>query len=190
MRLVRMNGVPSFDSKRQPGTSASNCTITGSLQCISAARIAASIATEQSDFMMTSMFKHVVFPNRCFHPRRAARTCSQNESWSLKARFFVPIMNGERATQWIGMPRATNKGLPRRQRDMLRLGQHVRLTSKEVEHLTHLTGFAPEGIKRLDDLRSYIRRCKRHYWGTSSDTRELHRMIDDAFARCVGVDRD
>jgi len=68
---------------------------------------------------------------------------------------------------------------------MLRLGQHVRLTSKEVEHFTHITGFSPEGIRRLDDLHSYIKRCKRYYWGTSRDTLALHRLIDDAFLRCT-----
>ncbi|WP_395401047.1 hypothetical protein ACHMW6_25590 [Pseudoduganella sp. UC29_106] len=69
---------------------------------------------------------------------------------------------------------------------MLRLGQHVRLTSKEVEYFTHITGFAPVGIKQLDDLQTYIKRCKRYYWGTSDDTLALHRMIDDAYSRCTG----
>ncbi|MTW10117.1 hypothetical protein GM658_05835 [Pseudoduganella eburnea] len=69
---------------------------------------------------------------------------------------------------------------------MLRLGQHVRLTPKEIEYFTRLTGFAPVGIKRLDDLHSYIKRCKRHYWGTSPDTVALHQLIDDALSRCTG----
>lgn len=68
---------------------------------------------------------------------------------------------------------------------MLRLGQHVRLTSKEVEYFIHLTGIAPEGIRRLDDLHAYIRRCKRHYWGTSRDTLALHQLIDDALLLCI-----
>ena len=70
---------------------------------------------------------------------------------------------------------------------MLRLGQHVRLTSKEVEHFTLITGFAPGGIKTLDDLHSYIKRCKRYYWGTSKDTVALHLLIDDALSRCTGT---
>lgn len=69
---------------------------------------------------------------------------------------------------------------------MLRLGQHIRLTSKEVETFIHLTGFAPVGIKRIDDLHAYIKRCKRYYWGTSPDTVELHQLIDDALSRCTG----
>ena len=70
---------------------------------------------------------------------------------------------------------------------MLRLGQHVRLTSKEVEHFTLITGFAPEGIKKLDDLHSYVKRCKRYYWGTSKDTVALHQLIDDALLLCTGT---
>lgn len=69
---------------------------------------------------------------------------------------------------------------------MLRLGQHVRLTSKEIEYFTHLTGFAPVNIKRLDDLHAYIKRCKRYYWGTSRDTVALHALIDDALSHCTG----
>jgi hypothetical protein len=68
---------------------------------------------------------------------------------------------------------------------MLRLGQHIRLTSKEVEYFTHITGLAPVGIKQLDDLHSYIQRCKRYYWGTSRDTLALHRLIDDALLCCM-----
>jgi hypothetical protein len=71
---------------------------------------------------------------------------------------------------------------------MLRLGQYVRLTSKEVEHFTLITGFSPEGIKKLDDLHSYVKRCKRYYWGTSKDTVALHQLIDDALLRCTGTD--
>jgi hypothetical protein len=77
VRLVRMNGVPSFDSKRHPGTSASNCTIAGSLHGVSAARIAASIATEQLDFMVTSVVQHVCFLNLGYRHRLAGRTASQ-----------------------------------------------------------------------------------------------------------------
>lgn len=86
------------------------------------------------------------------------------------------------------MPSVTNKETAFRQNDMLRLGQHVRLTSKEIEYFTHLTGFAPVNIKRLDDLHAYIKRCKRYYWGTSRDTVALHQLIDDALSHCTGSD--
>ena len=68
---------------------------------------------------------------------------------------------------------------------MLRLGHHIRLTQNEVDYLTHVTGIAPGRIRCLADLRRYINKCKRHYWGTSSATRELHRLIDDAYLGCV-----
>lgn len=70
---------------------------------------------------------------------------------------------------------------------MLRLGHHIRLTSAERELLEHITGFTPPDVKRLADLRAYVRRCKRHYWGHSRETRELHRLIDEAVAQCVGT---
>lgn len=69
---------------------------------------------------------------------------------------------------------------------MLRLGHHIRLTSIERARLEFITGFATPEIKRLADLRAYVRRCKRHYWGHSRETRELHRLIDEAVAQCVG----
>ncbi|WP_377705285.1 hypothetical protein [Pseudoduganella sp. UC29_71] len=68
---------------------------------------------------------------------------------------------------------------------MLRLGPHIRLTQAEIDYLTHITGFAPGPIRRLDDLHRYINKCKRHYWGTSRATRTLHRMIDDAYLGCL-----
>ena len=39
---------------------------------------------------------------------------------------------------------------------MLRLGPHIRLTQAEIDYLTHITGFAPGPIRRLDDLHRYI----------------------------------
>ncbi|NVE00688.1 hypothetical protein HUX62_21960 [Massilia sp. BJB1822] len=68
---------------------------------------------------------------------------------------------------------------------MLRLGQHIRLTSAEIAYFIYLTDIEPVGIKSLDDLNAYIKRCKRHYWGHSSQTRQLHRLIDEALARCI-----
>eukprot|EP01032_Pedospumella_encystans_P030624 gene30624-34563_t len=50
---------------------------------------------------------------------------------------------------------------------MLRLGPHIRLTQAEIDYLTHITGFEPGPIRRLDDLHRYINKCKRHYWCSS-----------------------
>lgn len=69
---------------------------------------------------------------------------------------------------------------------MIRLGDRIRLTSREVERFTLITGFAPEAVKSIHDLDAYIARCKRYYWGTSEDTRFLHWLIDKERERCLG----
>ena len=68
---------------------------------------------------------------------------------------------------------------------MLRLGPHIRLTRAEIEQLTFITGIAPGPIRCHADLKRYIGKCKRYYWGTSRATRELHRLIDDAYRECL-----
>lgn len=69
---------------------------------------------------------------------------------------------------------------------MLRLGNQIRLTRKEVERLTKITGFQPLDVKTLDDLDAFVESCKRHYWGASEDTRFLHWLIDKERSRCIG----
>jgi hypothetical protein len=69
---------------------------------------------------------------------------------------------------------------------MIRLGNHIRLTSREVARFTHITGFAPDDVKTIDDLDAYIAHCKRFYWGVSKATRFLHWLIDRERARCLG----
>ncbi len=61
---------------------------------------------------------------------------------------------------------------------MIRLGQQIRLTAREVERFTEITGFTPVHVKSLDDLADYIAECKKYYWGTSDETRFLHYLID------------
>lgn len=61
---------------------------------------------------------------------------------------------------------------------MIRLGQRIRLTRREVERFTQITGFTPVNVKSLDELADYIAECKRYYWGTSDETRFLHYLID------------
>lgn len=70
---------------------------------------------------------------------------------------------------------------------MLRLGNHIRLTTKEIERFTEITGFIPEDVKTLDDLDAYICQCKKYYWGTSKATRFLHWLIDRERSRCLGA---
>lgn len=69
---------------------------------------------------------------------------------------------------------------------MIRLGTHVRLTQKEVERFTTITGFVPLNVKTIDDLEAYVVQCKRHYWGFSKDTQFLHWLIDQERLRCLG----
>ena len=71
---------------------------------------------------------------------------------------------------------------------MLRLGKHtIRLTRKEVERFTEITGLEPVNVKTLDDLDAYIAQCKRHYWGISRATKFLHWLIDKERMRCTGA---
>ena len=69
---------------------------------------------------------------------------------------------------------------------MLTLGKNIRLTRREVERFTKITGFQPENVKTLDDLEGYVRKCKAYYWGTSKDTRFLHFLLDEERLRCLG----
>jgi len=70
---------------------------------------------------------------------------------------------------------------------MIRLGNQIRLTRREVERFTKITGFAPKNVKTLDDLDEYIVRCKSYYWGVSEDTRFLHFLLDWERSRCLGA---
>lgn len=70
---------------------------------------------------------------------------------------------------------------------MIRFGDHIRLTSREVERFTEITGITPMDVKTLDDLDAYIEHCKHHYWGSSEDTRFLHWLIDREHSRCLGA---
>jgi hypothetical protein len=69
---------------------------------------------------------------------------------------------------------------------MIRFGNQIRLTTREVARFTEITGFAPENVKTIDDLDAYVAQCKRYYWGISKATQFLHWLIDRERARCVG----
>ena len=61
---------------------------------------------------------------------------------------------------------------------MLKCETQVRLTRREVERFTELTGFVPVDVKTRDDLDAYIAECKKYYWGVSNETKFLHYLID------------
>lgn len=69
-------------------------------------------------------------------------------------------------------------------KNMLQLGVHIRLTSRDVERLRYVTGFEPVGITRLADLDAYIEQCKQHLRGRADETRLLHKLIDETVASC------
>ena len=66
---------------------------------------------------------------------------------------------------------------------MIRLGSQIRLTRSEVERFAKITDIEPVGIRTVEDLESYVARCKAHYWGRSRDTQFLHWLIDQERAR-------
>ena len=62
---------------------------------------------------------------------------------------------------------------------MLRGTKTLRLTRRELERWVKITGFKPVAVRSEADLRQFVERCKRHFWGTSEDTRFLHFLIDE-----------
>lgn len=67
---------------------------------------------------------------------------------------------------------------------MIRLGSQIRLTHRQVEHFRKITDIDPVGIRTLDDLETYIARCKAYYWGVSKETQFLHWLIDREYVLC------
>ena len=61
---------------------------------------------------------------------------------------------------------------------MLKCGNQVRLTRREVARFTELTGFVPVDVKTREDLDAYVAECKKYYWGVSNETKFLHYLID------------
>jgi hypothetical protein len=60
-----------------------------------------------------------------------------------------------------------------------------RLTGREVERFTRITGIEPVGVKSLDDLDDYIGRCKDYYQGASHEARFLRWLLDEERSRCL-----
>ena len=67
---------------------------------------------------------------------------------------------------------------------MLRLGSQIRLTRREADRFTKITGVEPVGIRTAADFQAYIDRCKAYYWGVSKQTRCLHWLIDREVELC------
>ena len=69
---------------------------------------------------------------------------------------------------------------------MLRCDQQIRLTSREVERITKVTGFPPDNVKTLDALDQYIEACKQYYSGDCLDARFLRWLFDNERLRLTG----
>jgi hypothetical protein len=61
---------------------------------------------------------------------------------------------------------------------VLRGTKTLRLTRRESDRWVKITGLEPATVRSEVDLRQFVRRCKRHFWGISEDTRFLHFLID------------
>ena len=70
---------------------------------------------------------------------------------------------------------------------MIRLGQQIRLTRKEIDRFTLLTAIEPVEIRTPADFDAYVARCKAHYWGVSKETKFLHWLIDQEVLQCRRV---
>jgi len=62
---------------------------------------------------------------------------------------------------------------------MLRGTSTLRLTRRELARWEKITGFTPSDVRSEADLKRFVARCKRHFWGTSEDTPFLHSLIDE-----------
>lgn len=62
---------------------------------------------------------------------------------------------------------------------MLRGDSTLRLTRRELARWAKITGFTPADVRSEADLARFALRCKRHFWGSSEDTRFLHFLIDE-----------
>ena len=66
---------------------------------------------------------------------------------------------------------------------MLRGTKTLRLTRRESDRWAKITGFEPATVRSEAELREFVERCKRHFWGTSEGTRFLHFLIEEELWR-------
>jgi hypothetical protein len=70
---------------------------------------------------------------------------------------------------------------------MLSTSHTARLTGREAERWTKITGFDPRAVRSAEDLLEYAARCKKHFWGHSQETRLLHFLIDEELNQCLAT---
>ena len=72
-----------------------------------------------------------------------------------------------------------------KEQTMLRLGNQIRLTAREVARFTEITGVAPVNLRSIADLDAYVEQCKQHFSGTSKDARFLRWLIERERSSCL-----
>ena len=70
---------------------------------------------------------------------------------------------------------------------MLRLGNAIRLTKREVERLERITDLPVDGVRTLDDLALYVAQCKAYYAEDSREYEILAWLIDREVSRCLAA---
>lgn len=68
---------------------------------------------------------------------------------------------------------------------IIRFGQRIRLTSREVERLARITGFEAVGVKSIDDLTAYVSQCKACCADGTKKTAILQWLLDEEASRCL-----
>lgn len=67
---------------------------------------------------------------------------------------------------------------------MLKYGDTIRLSEREIEMLREATGFEPVEIDSVAELMEFLSRAKEHYPGETVDCRRRRRSIDEAM-KCL-----
>ena len=68
---------------------------------------------------------------------------------------------------------------------MLRSGHRIRLTRREVERFTDITGIAPVDVTSLEAFDAYVNRCKHQFGGDSRDAQFLRWLIERERSACL-----
>jgi hypothetical protein len=61
----------------------------------------------------------------------------------------------------------------------------IRLTRKEIERFTLVSGFSPDWVKTLDQLMAFVSWCKTYYGTHTEDGRFLQRHVDATLHFCL-----
>ena len=68
---------------------------------------------------------------------------------------------------------------------MIRVGERVRLSAKDMEDLEVLTGLVPTGIDTVHDLEVFLQNSKARFAGADESSRTLRSVIESAGRRLL-----